>query len=92
MSVFENNVLNKKIFTTERNHEESLRGPAREVKLKPQYDELSVPRSFHRKHYLDWTGKWHRQWVKPPTRASDRPVTKLRYDIYSDSRSVWPTP
>ena len=92
MSVFDDNILNKKLFTTEQRLERSLRPAAREVKLKREYDELSVPKSFHRKHYLDWTGKYHRNWVKPPKRAVDIPVVKLRYDIYSDTRSIWPTP
>ena len=92
MSVFDNPALNKHVFETRQLENRQTRVPVREIRLKQENDEIAIASSQHRKHFLDWQGKWHKNWVAPTTGARNKPLKKVYYDIYSDTRSIWPAP
>ena len=92
MSVFDNPALTQHVYETRKLENRQIRGPVREIRLKRENDEIGIAPSHHRKHYLDWQGKWHKNWVAPVTGARNKPLKKIRYDIYSDTRSIWPAP
>lgn len=83
--------LNKQTFTDYKSFNRKDRPAAREIRLKKLLDERKPPTPYYRKYYMDWKGDFHKKWVSPGPKASDKPLTKIRYDILKDTRSIWPT-
>ena len=42
------------------------------------------------KYFIDRYGKRMKTWEAPVKSAYDRPIKKVKYDLWSDSRSIWP--
>ena len=69
----------------------SVRKAVREVILAPEYVKRRPPQFQNQyKHYMDWQGNFLKHWVPPPKSAYDRPIKKIHYDLWSDTRSIWP--
>ena len=65
------------------------RDAVRKRKLGQSRDEIGTPQFANtRGYYRDWRGKSYRSVFKPVQGAYDRPK-RPRYDIYSDTRSIW---
>ena len=42
-----------------------------------------------RRKYRDWTGKYHKNVIAPPESAYNRPLKRIVYDTWSDTRGIW---
>ena len=67
------------------------RKPVKEIVLQEENTKHQVPQFQNQyKHYMDWQGNFLKNWVAPPKSAYDRPIKKIHYDLWADTRSIWP--
>ena len=67
------------------------RNPVKEILLAEDQTKHQLPQFQNKyKHYMDWQGNFLKTWVAPPKSAYDRPIKKVHYDVWSDTRSIWP--
>ena len=65
------------------------RKPVKEIILAEEHTKVTFPFMQNtRKHYMDWEGHFLKHWVAPPKSAYDRPIKKIHYDLWSDTRSL----
>ena len=67
------------------------RKPVKDIILAEENTKIRLPfRENTMKHYMDWQGNFLKNWVAPVKSAYNRPIKKIHYDIWSDTRSIWP--
>ena len=67
------------------------RKPVLELKLKEENVKQTFPQYQNtRKHYIDWQGNFQKNWTAPPHNAYNRPIKKIRYNLWADTRNLWP--
>ena len=86
-----NQKFKKRTYIPEKNLEVFPRKQVLPIKLSEDNTWVQGPQYHNsRSHFMTWDGKYSREWVKPPASANDRPLKKIRFDLYSDTRSIWP--
>ena len=58
-------------------------------RLKPENTKIKGPEPSVRKKYRDWTGKYHKTLIAPPESAYNRPLKRIVYDTWTDTRGIW---
>ena len=67
------------------------RKPVLDDKLKPENVKHSFSQYHNtRKHYIDWRGNFQKNWSAPPASAYNRPLKKIHYNLWADTRTLWP--
>ena len=60
-------------------------------RLKPENTKIAGPPPTIRKKYRDWTGKYFKLPPVKTENAYNRPLKKVVYDTWGDTRGVWLT-
>ena len=60
-------------------------------RLKSDHIKIKGPEPTVRKKYRDWTGKYFKLPPAQTESAYNRPLKKIVYDTWGDTRSVWLT-
>ena len=68
-----------------------MRKPVLEQQLKDENVEISLPQYQNtRKHYMDAYGNFQKHWTESDPNAYNRPIKKIHYNLWADTRTLWP--
>ena len=67
------------------------RKQVKEIKLSEENTNHQTPQFQNQYRYMiDRYGNRTKTWQPPLKSAYDRPLKKIKYDLWQDTRSVWP--
>ena len=61
-------------------------------KLRYQNVKIKPPEPTLKKKYRDWTGKYYKTSPQGPPSAYNRPLKRIVYDSWADTRAIWIKP